>query len=67
MCVEDRRARGFGLLLVAGCHDDVGARPGEGLGRLEAEAPVGARDDGGAPAEVGDVGDGPGHGVLLRV
>ena len=50
------------LLLVSGGHDDVGARPGQGLCGLEPEATVGSGDDGGPAGQVGDVGGGPGHG-----
>ncbi len=49
------------LLLVARRHDDVRAGAGQRLGGLQAEAAVGAGDDGHLAVEVGDVRRGPGH------
>ena len=53
----DRRG---GLVRVPRGHHDVGARPRQGHGRLQSEAPVGAGHHRGAAGQVGDVGGGPG-------
>ena len=63
---EDLVACARGLGLIAGRHDDVGAVTGERLGRGQAQPAVGAGDDGGLAVQVGDVVDGPAHGVPLR-
>ena len=47
------------LRLVPAGQDHLGAGPGQGQGRLEADAAVGPGHHGGAAGEVGDVVDGP--------
>src|SRR5215218_8497374 len=59
--VADRRHRRLGLGLVAGGHHHVAALAGQLPGHLQAEAAVGAGDDGDGARLVGDLGGGPGH------
>ena len=61
-----RAQRGLALVEVAAGEHDVGAPQRQHPRRLEADAGVGAGDDGGAAGLIGDVVEGPGfHGALL--